>query len=638
VIRPLGKNAVMYVTYLLFSLSLLTACTATMVAQDPLTPTPEVFIPRTAVVPAGATVSGRVLWGAKPVAGAQVELRTGAWADPTASETIAQTVADANGRYELEAPPNGGEFGLVAVWSDGSANTAPVTPVQVAADDKRVEANVYLAQELAWLEHASASGVSATPMLRWSGMPGVSQYRLWVIDAGTTELVFDLTITAGADAEQRVILPPLTPGRTYTWDVQGLDVDGNLLARRTGEFKVAPQPATPTSEPIPAQIVRLDRTWYQYTNYQLGFSIKFPKALVSLYGSCKWTEENGDHSYRPEPSSVPVKIFEDGDTAYIAGEVYYELTGETKETSADGATRTFFSDCQAVTNNLELLRNPDNYYQTKWKIVVSEIHDDDELDAFIKSRYGSGCNLGEKVASGQDGVYDIRIQGDGKDLSETLCPLNYLTVVKYYPEANKVVAWDLGQAPTFAADVAYSRIYDQEMVDSFRFLTETPTVDATGPGQPMPPISNDLAYSRIRIAETGLSMEIPGGWLRLEPEWVWIPVEGSSLHLGVKWADLQPPQEAEAVLLPQPAQVIDSQEIALNWGSGRSFTVEVYAPAAAGGEARAPVQSVERHAIVVIEMNGTRRAFDLYAVAPAQEELTALEPLLQHILDTSSCP
>ena len=104
--------------------------------------------------------------------------------------------------------------------------------------------------------------------------------------------------------------------------------------------------------------------------------------------------------------------------------------------------------------------------------MTKDIHSDDELDAFIKSRYGSGCSLGEQVASGQDGVYDVRILGDGKDLSETLCPLNYVTVVKYFPGGNKAIAWDLGQGPMFAGDVAYAVVYDQQMVDSLWFLTE----------------------------------------------------------------------------------------------------------------------------------------------------------------------
>jgi hypothetical protein len=235
---------------------------------------------------------------------------------------------------------------------------------------------------------------------------------------------------------------------------------------------------TATAGTQSSEFIFFDDTFIQYTNYRIGFSIKFPKTTVSLYGSCTWNEENGDHSYRPELSYVPVKVFEDGDTIYIAGEYYHELTGETKETKADGGTRTFYSECQAVTNDLELLRDPDNHYQTMWKIVAAAVHSDDELEAFIQSRYGAGCSLGEKAASGQDGVYDVHIQGDGKDLSETLCPLNYATVVKYYPEGNRVIAWDPGQAYTFVGDLDYSVTYDQEMVESFYFLTETPAADA----------------------------------------------------------------------------------------------------------------------------------------------------------------
>ena len=387
---------------------------------------------------------------------------------------------------------------------------------------------------------------------------------------------------------------------------------------------VPQEPVAPTPTPLPSQIVRLDETWFQYTNYQLGFSIKFPGTTISPYGTCKWTEENGDHSYRPEPLYVPLKIFEDGDTTYIAGEYYHELIGETKETGADGTTRSFFAGCQAVMNNLELLRDPENYYQTAWKIVARAVRDDGELDAFIKSRYGSGCRLGEKVASSQDGVYDVRILGDGKDLPETQCPLNYATVVKYYPAGSKVIAWDLGQAPRFAADVAYSTIYDQEMVNSFEFLTP----DAAGPGHSMPPLSNELAYTRVAIAEAGLSVDVPAGWLHLEPAWVWTPSEDSALRLGVAWADLQPGQEAEAAMLPASAVVLRSEPLTVGWGNGQLFTVAVY------GE-QATLQSVEMHALIVIAQDTTRRAFDLYLVAADEEQAGAQQAILQQMLDTA---
>jgi hypothetical protein len=222
----------------------LTGCAASRPAPEMTVPTPEVFIPTTAVAPAAPVIAGRVLWGDAPVAGARVEMRTGAWADPQASQVVAQTVADAEGEYALEVPPNGDDCGLVALWPDGGANPAPVTPVRIMPDARRTEADGTLARELVWLEPASGAEVSTTPKVRWSGLPGVDHYQLWVVDQGTTELVYDLNIAEKTASEQRVVLPPLTPGRTYTWDVQGRSADGALLARRTGAFRVAAPTAT----------------------------------------------------------------------------------------------------------------------------------------------------------------------------------------------------------------------------------------------------------------------------------------------------------------------------------------------------------------------------------------------------------
>jgi hypothetical protein len=248
------------------------------------------------------------------------------------------------------------------------------------------------------------------------------------------------------------------------------------------EVDSAPAPAETTASPegqgeagaetsTPSEIRTIDETWSTYINYEHGFSINFPRTLVHFFGACTWNEEDGDHSYRPELAHVPVAIFEDEETVYISSEYYHELSGETKESDAGGGTRSFFSDCQAVDNSLELLRDPENDFQVKWAIVSAEVGDDAALDAFIKARYGPGCSLNDKTASAQEGVYDVSIAGDGLSLEDTLCPINYATVVKYYPAANKVIAWDTGQAYTFAADVDYTTAYDQEMVDSFRFLT-----------------------------------------------------------------------------------------------------------------------------------------------------------------------
>ena len=61
--------------------------------------------------------------------------------------------------------------------------------------------------------------------------------------------------------------------------------------------------------------------------------------------------------------------------------------------------------------------------------------------------------------------------------------------------------------------------------------------------------------------------------------------------------------------------------------------VEVYGEAVQGG-GQAPVEAVEIHTLIVVEREGTRRAYDVYVSAPMQEHLVVLEPLLAHALES----
>jgi hypothetical protein len=96
-------------------------------------------------------------------------------------------------------------------------------------------------------------------------------------------------------------------------------------------------------------------------------------------------------------------------------------------------------------------------------------------------------------------------------------------------------------------------------------------------------------------------------------------------------------RELEAALLPQPAQVLETEAVELPWGSGRRFTVEVYGEAVEGA-GQAPVQTVETHVLVVIEQNGVRRAIDVYAAAPSAGQLAEIEDVLQRALSSVALP
>jgi len=209
-----------------------------------------------------------------------------------------------------------------------------------------------------------------------------------------------------------------------------------------------------------SSLTSIDETWNLYTNNKYGFSIKVPKKMFHGYGSmCEWKTD----SYRPNGGIVPVKIFED-ENIYISSEYFYELTGGIVRNNIH-----YFSGCDKVINSLSYLKNDKYFQQQSWEFVIKNISDDIELENFIKERYGSGCKLGNKNYSDQSGVFNISIQGDGKDLEETKCPLNYITVLKYYPAKDKAVSWHLGQAFTFIAGESPQNDYDQEMVDSFKF-------------------------------------------------------------------------------------------------------------------------------------------------------------------------
>lgn len=221
------------------------------------------------------------------------------------------------------------------------------------------------------------------------------------------------------------------------------------------------QPTKSTvAQPVTTSV---DDLWNKYTNSDLGFSLKVLKNMREPYGQCAYSDKNGDHSYRPSESSVPVKIFEEGSTVYIASEYLYRLKGETKENS-----RTYYSGCERIANTPAIIKDRNNYFSPEWTIVIKSIIDDSQLDKFLKERYGEGCSLGEKKPSKQTGVFDIVIQGDGKDMGETKCLINYMTVVKYYPAKQKLAAWDIGQACNFYyPNIETCR--DKEMTDSFMF-------------------------------------------------------------------------------------------------------------------------------------------------------------------------
>jgi Tol biopolymer transport system component len=150
------------------------------------------------------------------------------------------------------------------------------------------------------------------------------------------------------------------------------------------------------------------------------------------------------------------------------------------------------------------------------------------------------------------------------------------------------------------------------------------------------PHSQPVIYPRVTVAEAGLEIDAPSSWRRLEPGWAWVSTDGEGYCVGVNWADLEPPMEPEAAMLPGPSLVLDSVPVDLGWASGQRLTAEVYAPAVSGGgsDAAASVKAVERHTVVVVNQGDMRRAYDFYASAPNADVLSMLDPVLDAMVSS----
>jgi len=242
------------------------------------------------------------------------------------------------------------------------------------------------------------------------------------------------------------------------------------LARRVTQTPSPQALPTPTPSPAPtgkeSEITSIDSEWDLYTNYNFGFSLKVPKTTYHSFGACEFKED--ENSYRPKLAPIPVKIFEAPDRVYLSTQYYYELTGETV---VDGTH--YYSACNQVQNSLAHLQDKEVFQQQSWEMVKADVSNDSDLEAFIQDNYGSGCKVGEKSQSTQDGVLDVRIDTGGySDLEEARahnCLINYMYLIKYAPAQKRAITWAIGQSYTFFKDVQHAA-YDEEMIASFKII------------------------------------------------------------------------------------------------------------------------------------------------------------------------
>jgi len=212
-------------------------------------------------------------------------------------------------------------------------------------------------------------------------------------------------------------------------------------------------------------------SWKNYTNNQLGFSIKIPLEVPTLY-RCPSNNQNGH---------TPLETYEDNQNGivYISAQYYYDAKWSQAE-------QEYIGGCDKITYTLKSLENRENdnglYIASDqkpflgWKIIISNIDNDDGISKYIKDNFGSGCLLSEKILE-NNGIYDIKIKGEDwdkktTDLGNTTCSWGSLYKILYSPEKHKLMSVILGQECTFGTDPSIPpsyQCYDEEMIKSFEF-------------------------------------------------------------------------------------------------------------------------------------------------------------------------
>ncbi|OGC79877.1 hypothetical protein A3K01_04090 [candidate division WWE3 bacterium RIFOXYD1_FULL_43_17] len=233
---------------------------------------------------------------------------------------------------------------------------------------------------------------------------------------------------------------------------------GTAVSTNTVADKVTrPQIIDPEETQIENNLV--PEGWKSYSNADLKFSINYPKNVFVHQGSCEKITEGSETSYRPKPAAVPIKIFEDTDGIFIAPEFIYELSDPKTINNV-----TYFGGCEKKSNTLSGLK----VEQISWHIQAKTVPTKEDLETFVQTQFGAGCSVGTMTSTpANNKVYDVRVEGDGLEMPETLCGINYIYVLKYVPDAKMVYTYKLGQAYSFAKDSGGSEYYDEEMNQSF---------------------------------------------------------------------------------------------------------------------------------------------------------------------------
>ncbi|MDD4611152.1 MAG: hypothetical protein PHU73_04360 [Patescibacteria group bacterium] len=191
--------------------------------------------------------------------------------------------------------------------------------------------------------------------------------------------------------------------------------------------------------------------WLDYKNDDYNFIFSYPALSVDnqLWGNLSETLPLSE-------ILLPNQILSKGNNFYLHQK--YSLTRDRQSGLVSKTENTFIPEYDGSYN-----------YPLAWHIVIFDAKNEVELERIIKKKLGPGCSYKDKISTEFKDNYRVEINGDGKDLGSTLCPVNYYNYIVYSPTQKKVAFWSTGQECQIGLGFEYNNCFDEKISNSFHF-------------------------------------------------------------------------------------------------------------------------------------------------------------------------
>ena len=156
--------------------------------------------------------------------------------------------------------------------------------------------------------------------------------------------------------------------------------------------------------------------WHTYMNPRMGFSMQLP-----------------DKAYAGGTNGLsPVVALDDPKTGdvYVTLQYFYD---QNIDQPADEKNKKDLT--------VDFLKTNPSITAIYWHIQSVTLDTNQQIDQWIKKTFGKGCSLGTQTPTDQSGVMDLAIQGDGKGLDTTDCPVNYGVFMRYSSAKHQLIYW-----------------------------------------------------------------------------------------------------------------------------------------------------------------------------------------------------